>query len=556
MQPMNQTKTIAKSAPSLVPSTGRKVLFSAMKNEAPFLLEWVAYHKAIGFEEVVICSNPSNDGTEELLAALAQAGEITHLQATVPPGGSPQHMATQTFSLKVGFRDGDWYMWLDGDEFLNVHVGDRTVHALVEAIGDRQVALINWRIFGSSGHKRFPGRFIDPAFTGAAETQFGLNCIVKSIFNFSPSITGFARHGIHRPLIERGSPLVPDNIVVGSGLSASDANARHLRWLKGDDFVLTSRIPRAESGWALAQVNHYIVRTPDFFALKRQRGRGYMPRTKVDANNRHTDEFFAFHDRNEAEDRSILHWQDRVTAEIDRLLGIPAIAKAADASAALVKEIMAKLDMSESDSPEIVPPAGQTAPKPAPAVRFELTFPPEVAAYVQKAYAAASSILEYGSGGSTVLAATLGKPVVAVESDRGWAERLSGHLAGLSDRALVHYTDVGATKEWGFPVSNANFQQFHRYALSVWDRPDLEEPDLVLIDGRFRAACLVAVRLRAKRPTTVLLDDYVKRPYYHLVEKLARKEEVIGRMARFTVTPGPIPPEMLTEVIGLFADPR
>ena len=78
----------------------------------------------------------------------------------------------------------------------------------------------------------------------------------------------------------------------------------------------------------------------------------------------------------------------------------------------------------------------------------------------------------------------------------------------------------------------------------------------MLIDGRFRAACLAAVRLRARRPTTVLFDDYVDRKYYHAVEKLARKEEVVGRMARFTVTPGPIPAEMLTQVIGWFSDPR
>jgi hypothetical protein len=62
--------------------------------------------------------------------------------------------------------------------------------------------------------------------------------------------------------------------------------------------------------------------------------------------------------------------------------------------------------------------------------------------------------------------------------------------------------------------------------------------------------------LRAKRPTTVIFDDYRKRRYYHGVEKLARKEEMVGRMARFTVTPGPIPPEMLTQAIGWFTDPR
>ena len=67
---------------------------------------------------------------------------------------------------------------------------------------------------------------------------------------------------------------------------------------------------------------------------------------------------------------------------------------------------------------------------------------------------------------------------------------------------------------------------------------------------------LVDLKFIAKRPTTVLFDDYLRRRYYHGVEKLARKEEVIGRMARFTVTPGPIPPDMMTAAIGWFTDHR
>ena len=90
MEDRAETGTAAEGPASARPvGTGRKVLFSAMKNEAPFLLEWVAYHKAIGFDEIVICSNPSNDGTEELLAALAGAGEIGHLRATTATPSSP-----------------------------------------------------------------------------------------------------------------------------------------------------------------------------------------------------------------------------------------------------------------------------------------------------------------------------------------------------------------------------------------------------------------------------------------------------------------------------------
>lgn len=187
---------------------------------------------------------------------------------------------------------------------------------------------------------------------------------------------------------------------------------------------------------------------------------------------------------------------------------------------------------------------------------FELTFPDEIGDYLRVQYKAARTILEYGSGGSTVLGAELGKLVVSVESDKAWAAGLAAHLQGCSDRVTVHHVDIGPTREWGHPLDNSGAARYHLYALSVWDREDLGEPDLVLIDGRFRAACLAAVMLRAKRPTTVLFDDYAPRPYYHGVEKLARKEEMVGRMARFTVTPGPIPPEMLTQVIGWFSDPR
>jgi hypothetical protein len=187
---------------------------------------------------------------------------------------------------------------------------------------------------------------------------------------------------------------------------------------------------------------------------------------------------------------------------------------------------------------------------------FELTFEPTERRFVVRHYEAAETILEYGSGGSTVLAAKLGRQVFSVESDPDWATRMTAKVATISDRAIVHHADVGPTGPWGVPMKPREFRKFHGYALSVWDRPDFVEPDLVLIDGRFRASCLVAVLLRATKPVTVLFDDYLKRGYYHGVERLARKEEMAGRMARFTVTPGAIPREMATQAIGWFTDPR
>ena len=199
--------------------------------------------------------------------------------------------------------------------------------------------------------------------------------------------------------------------------------------------------------------------------------------------------------------------------------------------------------------------SAQTAPDQAEAGSFALTFGPREAELVRHLYAESRAVLEYGSGGSTVLAATLGKPVVSVESDKAWADRMSQTLAA-HPIASVHYADIGPTKAWGFPDGAEAAGRYHTYPLTVWDRPGLVAPDLVLIDGRFRAACLVATMLRTAEPVTVLFDDYLKRSYYHRVEALATLERMVGRMAVFTVTPGQIPPDMLTETIGWFADPR
>ncbi|HSF92434.1 MAG TPA: glycosyltransferase family 2 protein, partial [Paracoccaceae bacterium] len=53
-------------------------ILATMKNEAPFILEWVAYHQIIGFDKFVIFSNDSTDGTTEILDALDRAGIINH----------------------------------------------------------------------------------------------------------------------------------------------------------------------------------------------------------------------------------------------------------------------------------------------------------------------------------------------------------------------------------------------------------------------------------------------------------------------------------------------
>jgi hypothetical protein len=61
--------------------------------------------------------------------------------------------------------------------------------------------------------------------------------------------------------------------------------------------------------------------------------------------------------------------------------------------------------------------------------RPELTLPEAEAATIRAAYERAGVILEYGSGGSTVLGAELGKRVLSVESDKAWAQMMRDWFA-------------------------------------------------------------------------------------------------------------------------------
>ncbi len=177
-------------------------------------------------------------------------------------------------------------------------------------------------------------------------------------------------------------------------------------------------------------------------------------------------------------------------------------------------------------------------------VKPKLTFPEAEAAWVTEQYARAGVILEYGSGGSTVLAGEqLGVTVFSVESDLDWSANLAAWFDANPPRANVqlHPVDIGRTEKWGRPAGHGGWRRYHRYPISVWDRDDFQHPDLVLIDGRFRAACFLTVMLRITRPVTLLFDDYVERKPYHLVERYAAPAETRGRMARFDLTPTAFP---------------
>lgn len=171
----------------------------------------------------------------------------------------------------------------------------------------------------------------------------------------------------------------------------------------------------------------------------------------------------------------------------------------------------------------------------------ELTLPDDEADILRKRYAAARIILEYGSGGSTWLAGMQPeKFVMSVESDRAFALSLQSRIdvAGLPSPVIIHHADIGPTGDWGRPIDDREWRSYCGYPFSIWEEPYFRDPDVIFIDGRFRAACLLAAVIKTRKPVTVLFDDYCTRPAYRAVEEVIKPRQKVGRMAEFRLTPG------------------
>ena len=146
----------------------------------------------------------------------------------------------------------------------------------------------------------------------------------------------------------------------------------------------------------------------------------------------------------------------------------------------------------------------------------------------------ATLYLEYGSGGTTVIADRLGIPTLSVESDPFYARAVKSRLSkdGCITQIVVN---VGMTSRWGTPIINSPAKA-HSYVQAPYAGPEF--PDFILVDGRYRSACALAAGRRAfelQRRATLMVDDYVDRAYNHKIEPHLGKPEIVGRSAIFII---------------------
>ncbi len=241
----------------------RFIIVTPIKNEGPFILEWVAHNLAIGVDDIAVFSNNCTDGSDALLDRLAAMGKLRHFDNTTNGKLAPQRRAYRRFIKMDLAGPEDWIIPIDADEHINVKVGDHTLRALTDAVPQARTLSMTWRLFGNAGVETYSDAFLTDQFRMAAADMtrhppqaWGLKTMFKRRL--------WGHIGVHRPKRPTVGCFADLHWYNGSGQPMPE---RYMEgsWRAGPDSL----------GYDLVQLNHYALKSCESYLVKKARGRAH-----------------------------------------------------------------------------------------------------------------------------------------------------------------------------------------------------------------------------------------------------------------------------------------
>ena len=146
-----------------------------MKNEGPYLKEWLDYHILVGVEKFYLYDNESTDNTNEILKPYIERGIVDYIYWP----GKVQQQPAYTDSLNKHAFDTKWMAIIDLDEFLVATHYDNIVEYLKTLPQNFAELVIGWEQYGSSGHIHKPKGLLIENYKHHAAKSWGVKSIVN-----------------------------------------------------------------------------------------------------------------------------------------------------------------------------------------------------------------------------------------------------------------------------------------------------------------------------------------------------------------------------------------
>lgn len=239
-----------------------------VKNEVPYIREWIRYHLSIGVEHFYIYDNDSTDNLTEVLQEFKD--KITYTKTS----GRLRQLDAYNNALNRFSKETRYLGVIDADEFLYCPENGHEVFPIIdEYLKQSKIGglVVNWIIYGSSHFDSKPNGLVTNNFLYRSQFEFEKNRLVKTICNprkvFSFTLTHAANY-------------LP-------GFYAVNEEYQHIEW-----------VTTKHTSVSKIRINHYYSKSREEFAAKRARGGG-------DVLTKRRKSEFEEHDKNDVFDDSL-----------------------------------------------------------------------------------------------------------------------------------------------------------------------------------------------------------------------------------------------------------
>lgn len=252
---MRAHKSVRRQIQEIAQSRLEKVYLSVaciVKNEGPYIQEWIEFHRAVGVDRIFVFDNESQDNTRQILQPYIEDGFVKYIYF---PGKTVQ-LHAYNLACKLCRRTSRWLALIDADEFL-MPVQEETLPRVLQSYELYAGLGVNWVVYGPSGHEKKPDGYVIGNYRLTfADRNHEMNCRIKSVVQpkqvlavMSPHHCWYKRGAF--AVDETANPIIGEAIFTGSG----------------------SMTCTMENHSSVIRINHYWTKSKE--ELRKKCSRGY-----------------------------------------------------------------------------------------------------------------------------------------------------------------------------------------------------------------------------------------------------------------------------------------